>query len=251
MCHLFVVLKLFAIIIKSSFRIEIMSQFFTKVLLAEDETVAREILSFYLNTIFDEVIVAKDGLEGLEIYKQAQNEFDLVLTDIKMPNMDGIEMLEKIHSINPNQKFIIVSAYKDEEKLLKSIDLKVLAYFVKPLNVDNIMKLLIKAKNEVLEEKEKEDGLVKINSVYTYNKQTNLLYENDNYVKLSKKESQVLDILMNSRGNIIDLNTFKLSIWGDLDALDATFRTVMKRLKDKIKAKDFILSRKGQGYIIE
>ena len=231
-----------------------MPQFFTKVLLAEDESVARDILSFYLNTIFDEVIVAKDGLEGLETYKESTNKnekYDLVLTDIKMPNMNGIEMLEKIHAINPNQKFIIVSAYKDEEKLLKSIDLKVLAYFIKPLNVDNIMKLLIKAKNEVLEEKKKDEGVLKINSVYTYNKHTRLLYENSVLVKLSKKESQVLAILIKNRGTITTLETFKLAIWGDLDALDATFRTVMKRLKDKIKIKDFILSRKGQGYIIE
>lgn len=231
-----------------------MSQFFTKVLLAEDESVAREILSFYLNTIFDEVVVAQDGLEGLEIYQKAANKkekFDLVLTDIKMPNMNGIEMLEKIYSINPNQKFIIVSAYKDEEKLLKSIDLKVLAYFVKPLNVDNIMKLLIKAKDEVLEEKKRDEGVLKINSVYTYNQHTNLLYENSILVKLSKKESQVLAILIENRGVITDLDTFKVAIWGDVDALDATFRTVVKRLKDKIKTKDFILSRKGQGYIIE
>lgn len=231
-----------------------MPQFFTNVLLAEDESVAREILSFYLNTIFDEVIVAKDGLEGLEIYQHVtdKNEkFDLVITDIKMPNMNGIKMLENIYSINPNQKFIIVSAYKDEKKLLKSIDLKVLAYFIKPLNVDNIMKLLIKAKDEVLEEKERDAGILKINSVYTYNQQTKLLYENSSLVKLSKKESQVLSILMENRGTITDLDTFKLAIWGNLDALDATFRTVMKRLKDKIKTKDFILSRKGQGYIIE
>jgi len=231
-----------------------MSPYFTKVLLAEDESVAREILSFYLNTIFDKVVVAKDGAEGLAIFQKAtdkKEKFDLVLTDIKMPNMNGIEMLEKIYAINPTQKFIIVSAYKDEEKLLKSIDLKVLAYFVKPLNVDNIMKLLIKAKDEVLEEKKRDEGVLQINSVYTYNKQKNLLYENSSLVKLSKKESQVLAILMQNRGTITDLDTFKLAIWGDLNALDATFRTVMKRLKDKIKVKDFILSRKGQGYIIE
>lgn len=231
-----------------------MLQFQTKVLLAEDESVARDILSFYLNTIFDKVIVAQDGLQGLKIYEQAtlfNDKFDLVLTDIKMPNMDGIEMLEKIHKLNPEQKFIIVSAYKDEEKLLKSIDLKVLAYFVKPLNIDNIMKLLIKAKDEVLEDKKRKNIIVKINSIYTYNQRTLLLYQNGSLVKLSKKETQVLSILMKNRGNIVDLDTFKLAIWRDLDALDATFRTVMKRLKDKIKIKDFIISRKGQGYIIE
>ena len=231
-----------------------MLQFQTKVLLAEDESVAREILSFYLNTVFDEVIVAEDGEQGLEIYKQAMlsnDTFDLVLTDIKMPNMDGIEMLEKIYKLNNEQKFIIVSAYKDEEKLLKSIDLKVLAYFIKPLNVDNIMKLLIKAKDEVLEDKKRESDIKKINSIYTYNQKTQLLYQQNKLVKLSKKETQVLSILMKNRGTIVSLETFKMQIWEDLNALDTTFRTIMKRLKDKIKTEDFIISRKGQGYIIE
>ncbi len=167
-----------------------MSQFSTRVLLAEDESVAREILGFYLNTIFDEVVIVEDGLEGLNIYKKAfqQNKkFDLVLTDIKMPNMDGIEMLENIYSLNKNQKFIIVSAYKDEKMLLKSIDLKVLGYFVKPLNVDNIMELLIKAKDEVLEDKKNANGIIQINDIYTYHTQSKLLYEIDSLVKLSKK----------------------------------------------------------------
>ncbi len=231
-----------------------MLQFSTRVLLAEDESVAREILEFYLNTIFDEVIVAEDGLEGLKLYKKNHNQhkkIDLVLTDIKMPNMDGIEMLENIYQINKNQKFIIVSAYKDEQMLLKSIDLKVLGYFIKPLNVDNVMEMLTKAKDEVLEDQKKDQGIALINNIYTYNTKSKLLYENDKLVKLSKKETQALDILIQNRNKIVEIESFKKALWKDKETLDATFRTVMKRLKDKIKTKDFILSRKGQGYIIE
>ncbi len=231
-----------------------MLQFSTRVLLAEDEEVAREILGFYLNTIFDEVVVVEDGLEGLNTYKHAlkhNNKFDLVLTDIKMPNMDGIEMLEKIYELNKNQKFIIVSAYKDEKMLLKSIDLKVLGYFIKPLNIDNIMELLTKAKDEVLEDKKKEKGIININQIFTYHMQSKLLYENNTLVKLSKKETLALDILMKNRGQITSIESFKKIIWENKETLDATFRTVIKRLKDKIKTKDFITSRKGQGYIIE
>ncbi len=231
-----------------------MLQFSTRVLLAEDESVAREILSFYLNTIFDEVVVVKDGLEGLCLYEKSLKEkksFDLVLTDIKMPNMNGFEMLKNIHELNKNQKFIIVSGYKDEEMLQKSIDLKVLRYFEKPLNIDNVMELLTKAKEEVLEEKKKENNIIQINDIFIYYMHSKLLYENGNLVKLSKKETLALDILMKNRGQITDIDTFKKIIWKNTETIDATFRAVIKRLKDKIKTKDFITSRKGQGYIIE
>jgi DNA-binding response OmpR family regulator len=226
----------------------------TRVLLSEDETDAREILSFYLNTIFEEVVVAKDGLEGLEIFRENFNNekfFDLILTDIKMPNMDGMTMLEHIYNINNNQKFIIVSAYRDEEKLLKSINLKVIGYFMKPLNVDNVMEMLRKAKDEVLREKETIIKSIKINSTYTYNATEKLLYEKNKIVKLSKKETTALHLLVKNRGKIVDVKRFKQEIWGSTNTLDATFRTTIKRLKDKLHVEDFILSRKGQGYIIE
>ncbi|MDN5377069.1 MAG: hypothetical protein PWQ42_365 [Sulfurospirillum sp.] len=226
----------------------------TRAMLAEDEEVAREILSFYLETIFDEVVVVKDGQEGLETYKkhlQQNIPFDLIITDIKMPRLDGLKMLEFIHNLNPKQKFIIVSAYKDEENLLKSIELQVLGYFVKPLNVDNVMHMLKKAKEEVLQDRKEEMTKIQINSIFAYDKKEKLLYENNTLVKLSAKESTLLEILIQNQGKIISQEALKIAIWEDEQKSDSTFRALMKRLKDKIKAGDFILSRKSQGYIIE
>jgi len=223
----------------------------TRVLLCEDEEDAREILEFYLNTIFEEVVTAEDGAAGLEIYKKERDrgdEFDLILTDINMPNMDGIAMLEAIYDIDPKQKFIIVSAHKDEDLLIKSINLRVLGYFTKPLNVDNIMELLKKAKIDVLSEKQR---YVEIDAIYRYNTTERLLYENDTIVKLSKKETEVLSILMHNKGKIVDVDRIKLEVWGTDDKLDTTLRTIIKRLKDKITKSNFILSRKGLGYMIE
>jgi DNA-binding response OmpR family regulator len=233
---------------------DIMSKMITRVMLAEDEEVAREILQFYLNTIFEEVVVVKDGLEGLqtyEAYQKINKNFDLILTDIKMPNLDGIEMLEQMYKLNKNQKFIIVSAYKDEEKLLKSIELKVLGYFTKPLNVDNIMHMLQKAKKEVLKDKRAYEEKIKLNKTFTYTPQKQILYENNSIVKLSKKETLLLDKLIQSRGETIDTQTLKFAIWQDKEKSDSTFRALMKRLKDKISTQDFIISRKSLGYMIE
>ncbi len=227
----------------------------TRVLLVEDEADAREILGFYLNTIFEDVVIAMDGQEALDIFhKELENgkKFDLILTDIKMPRMDGMEMIEKMLSLVENQKFIIVSAYKDEDKLLKSINFRVLGYFIKPINVDNMMEILKKAKLEVIKEKKdtQNQKLIKINKNYEYSRKENLLYFNSSLVKLSKKETQLLKILIKNIGKIVTIKECKLALWNDEDKSDTTFRTVMKRLKDKIAPNDFILSLKGRGYTI-
>ncbi len=234
-----------------------MKKYITRVLLVEDEDVARKTLSFYLNTIFDEVVTACDGNEASMIYKKNFDEnksFDLVLTDLKMPNKDGITMIDEIRELVPNQRFIIVSAHKNEDDLLKLINLRVLGYFVKPLNIDNMMEMLKKAKDEVLEDNhatQKEENLVTLNSKYTYDRINNKLYCEQNIVKLSKKELDILIVLMDNLGEVVPVEKFKEIVWNDINTNDSAFRTVMKRLKDKIKEDDFIISHKGFGYIIE
>ena len=230
----------------------------TRVLLVEDEDLARKTLSFYLNTIFDEVVLAKDGAEGLLLINEnfeKNDNFDLVLTDLNMPNVSGIQMIDEILKLIPNQRFIIVSAHKNEEDLLKLINLRVCGYFVKPLNIDNMMEMLQKAKEEVLKDKQpkevKNKALISLNNSYTFDLSANKLYCKNIIVKLSKKESEILDVLIQNLGEIISVDKFKEIVWDDITINDSSFRTVMKRLKDKIKDDDFIISHKGYGYIIE
>ena len=212
-----------------------MKEYKTRVLLVEDEDVARKTLSFYLNTIFDEVVVACDGLEASKLFKenyQNSKSFDLVLTDLKMPNKDGISMIDEIRELVPNQRFIIVSAHKNEDDLLKLINLRVLGYFVKPLNIDNMMEMLKKAKEEVLADNAKknvEDTLITINKRYTYDSINDKLYNQESIVKLSKKELDILKVLINNIGEVVPVEKFKKDVWNDINTNDSAFRTVMKR----------------------
>ncbi len=237
--------------------LEIMSDLITRVLLVEDEEDAREILEFYLDTIFDEVEIACDGQEGLDLYTKSYEEnkaFDLVLTDIKMPNKDGLSMIDDITALNENQKFIIVSAYKDEEYLFRSIGLNVISYFVKPLEVKNIMEMLKKVKTKVLEDKSKQEvqvELINLNETYSFNTKTNLLYKGEELINLSKKETLLIQALITNIKEIKTKEFLKEFIWNDDKTSDATMRTVIKRVKDKVVDDDFIVSKKGLGYIIE
>lgn len=114
----------------------------------DDQDIAKTIIN-YLSKLFNEVVYAANGKEGLELYKQAQ--YDIVITDINMPEMSGLEMATEIKEINENQNIIIISAYSDVENFTTSIRLGIDGYIIKPTKYNEmnsiLYKLALKIKN--------------------------------------------------------------------------------------------------------
>ncbi len=108
------------------------------VLYVEDDYLIREQTKAMFQNLFKETIVASDGQEGLEAYKSNKDKIDVVVSDINMPNMDGLEMSEEIHKIDPQVPIVITTAFTDENYLLKSLELDVSKYVTKPLKVKEL-----------------------------------------------------------------------------------------------------------------
>jgi len=121
------------------------------VLYVEDDLALREEVSLFLSDIFKQIDLAPNGLEGLE--KLAQNNYHLVITDIRMPVMDGIEMIEKIKELYPTQPILVTSAHNESEYLIKLINLGVQYYITKPLQSDQILKVLYTIVERIYQEK--------------------------------------------------------------------------------------------------
>jgi len=121
-----------------------------KVLYVEDDIVAQKLTSNFLSSLFDNLIVASDGEEGLKKFQE--NTIDLIITDIIMPKMGGIEMIQKIQEIDANCYTIILSQDNDVDTLLQSIALNVDGYMLKPIvfekMLDTIEKVIQKFKLE-------------------------------------------------------------------------------------------------------
>ncbi len=109
----------------------------SKVLYVEDNKDISEEVAFFLGKKVQELLLAYDGQEGLEVFEQSAP--DVVITDVQMPKMDGLEMIEKIREINPEVPVIITTAFNESDYLLKAINLKVDAYVVKPLNLKDLI----------------------------------------------------------------------------------------------------------------
>lgn len=85
-----------------------------KVLYVEDEVEVRNFTAKTIQAIVKELVVAENGQDGVEKFKQNQ-DIDLIVTDINMPKMGGLEMCEAIQEINPNIPIVITSAHNDPD----------------------------------------------------------------------------------------------------------------------------------------
>jgi YesN/AraC family two-component response regulator len=117
-----------------------------KVLYVEDEDDIRERLSKFLKRRVKELYIAKNGKEGLETYKITQP--DIVVTDIQMPIMDGLDMAENIKKIKPEQIVIVTTAFNEEEIISRAMDIGIDEYLFKPISRDSLVKILESSKVE-------------------------------------------------------------------------------------------------------
>jgi len=114
-----------------------------KVLMVEDNEEAREQSVKLLKNLFDDIIVAIDGIDGLEKFKK--DKFDLIISDLNMPRMNGIEMCSEIRNITKNIPIVILSAYNDSEHFMDTIKLSINGYILKPININQFIDTLYEA----------------------------------------------------------------------------------------------------------
>jgi diguanylate cyclase (GGDEF)-like protein len=122
-----------------------------KVLYVEDEKFSREALQEVLEGFFLEVVACSDGVEGWEVYQK--QKFDIVITDLNMPKMDGFKLIEKIREKNSHQKVLVVSAHNDTQNLLRSINLHIDSFIIKPIEMQQLMTILYKISKSIHAEK--------------------------------------------------------------------------------------------------
>ena len=128
-----------------------------RVLYVEDDLDLLETTSELLENYFYHVDTAYDGKNGLEKYeayeKKNNKNYDLVITDINMPNMDGLEMSEAILTKNSMQSIIVISAHNEINYLIKSIDLGINGFLTKPINQESLFKTLYKVSQAISDHK--------------------------------------------------------------------------------------------------
>ncbi|MBT5491928.1 response regulator [bacterium] len=162
------------------------------ILIVEDEVEMLEELKDIFSIFFKNVDIAKNGKEGL--LKFQERKYDIVLTDITMPEMDGIEMISNIFKIKPSQKIIVLSAHDESNKLIPLINLGIEKFILKPLEQDKLMQKILEVLNDLDQEIELENNRKDILELNEF-----LSRQNDKLIRLT---TILEDIIFNDKINI-------------------------------------------------
>lgn len=191
------------------------------ILFVEDEEIARKQLYKVLSRLFNNVLVANNGLEAYEIYQENRllgTNIDLILSDINMPIMNGIQMLEKIRIHDNDTPIIFATARTETEHLIKAISLGVNHYALKPIDIEDVIDKIEKVCEKKYYEKlvyektlELEEYLKVINNVAT-------IYKMDENKKITFVNKLFLESLGFSKNEDILGRSFDDIISQDIDS---------------------------------
>lgn len=215
-----------------------------KILLLEDETMLGEAVHEYLTSMGHRVTLFEDGTEALE--KLRNDTFDLLVLDINVPGIDGLELLERLHELKIRTPAIYISALVDIEGISRAYDLGCYDYLKKPFHLKELSLRI----DKVMQSCTIPQSHLRLSKSYSYDAATSTLLCDNVTQALTKRQLQIIDLLARNRGRVVDFDQFRAYIWDEEYVDNATIRAEVSRLKKTLK-EDFIQNIRSLGYMID
>ena len=216
-----------------------------KILYVEDDEIARENGVEYLQNFFEQIYEASDAIKALQLYEKYRP--DIIITDIQMPKLNGLEFVKKIRQKDKKTQIIIITAFCDRDYLLKAIELQLVKYLVKPVKEKEFEEALFLCVNSLQEDN---SNIIKLDDKSyfdTFNK--NLVIKNE-IIKLRTKEILFLELLIKNKNRYVSYEEIENYVWSDSVMTKDALKTLVKNLKTKIP-KDLIMNLTNSGYKID
>ncbi len=212
------------------------------ILYAEDEEGIRKNIADSLQYYVKEVFEASDGKEAYEIFEEKQP--DIILSDIHMPNLNGIDFVKKVRQTNRKTPIVMITAHTDKKYLLDAVELHMEKYIVKPVELEPLLEVLEKCvqildlNNRITLETDK-------NYIYDYDKKE-LKYK-DESIPLNKKEMLFFEVMVTNQNRITTYEELQDKVWGYDIMTDSALRSLVRNLRRKLPT-DIIFNLSGTGY---
>lgn len=231
-----------------------------KLLFVEDDKTSRIEAADIFGYFFYSVDIAVDGVDGfnnyMDYFKKNDKYYDIVITDINMPNMNGIELSKLIFDKNPTQHLVIISAHDESKYLIELINIGVKNFLLKPIDYKKIMEVFfhVGCINKNLKKISQDNNDTNISQIdlgfnHFWIKESSQLLNNGTPIPLTKMEIDLMKLLIKN-GPMISTNEEILDkIWGEDRDIVAkkNLAPLLSRLRRKLP-KDIITTQYGLGY---
>jgi DNA-binding response OmpR family regulator len=212
-------------------------------LLVDDNLDNNAALYSLASSLFKEVSLVRDAETALEIL--AMRNIDLIITDIRLPGMDGLDLVKHIRSNDTMIPLIVLSAHTDKEYLIRAANLQVDGYITKPLNTAKLDEALERSVRRL----QHYVCPVRINSTITYHPLQKTLEVDEQQVSLGGKECKLLDLLILNRNKVVNKKQIHEVIWPDEIVSESALKNLLGELRKKLRY-NVIMNRHGLGWTL-
>lgn len=219
----------------------------SKILIVEDEKKIARIMELEITHAGYEVEVVYNGKEGIE--KVKENNFDLLILDIMLPGLDGIEVCNKIRSFS-DIPIIMVTAKDSTQDKVNGLDTGADDYITKPFEAEELM---ARIRAQLRRKKDTEENILKIANLKIDKEKYTVTRAGDN-IELTKKEYDLLKYFMENKGIVLSRDQLLEAVWGydyvgQTNIVDVYIRYLRSKIDDPYDKK-LIQTVRGVGYVI-
>lgn len=212
------------------------------ILYVEDDEMVRASAVEYLSRVAKEVLQAKDGKEAIKLWREYKP--DIIISDISMPRLNGIDMASYIRAHDKNIQIVIATAHSDTEYLLKAVELQLVKYIIKPITKEKLIEALERSIELI---KDKSKFSLALSSNTSYNAFEKVIYEDDQEIKLTKNETLFLDLLAHHHTRVVKYEEIESAIWPYDGMSQDAIRSLVRGLRKKVP-QNCIENISGSGY---
>ena len=201
------------------------------ILIIEDDIETLEIMVELFESTFSNVYTSTNGYEAIEIFEK--NLIDVILCDINIPKLNGLDTISKIRELDYSIPIIIISACSDTQTLLKASNCNIQGYILKPIMFDDVQNI----KNKIFHHQNYEfmNKNIEINFSTSLNLQNNQIIIEGKIIKLTIKETEFLKLLIKKKGSIVSYEIIGKVVWGEENIMSSTsLRTLVKNIRKKL-----------------
>lgn len=226
------------------------------VLFVEDDPQLRERTAEMLEDCFYRLEIAEDGIDALEKYKGYYDSkgkyFDIVISDIQMPRMDGVELTREIYAIRNDQPIVILSAHTETDYLLALINLGVAQFVTKPIEYTKMLDVLYHVAHKINSASKlpsKPSSIITLSDSVVWDTQTSqLVSSGGEFISLTKYEIYLMKVLSAKFEQVCSSDEIVSHFYlHDIDISSESLRGMMMRLRKKLP-ENALSSVYGMGY---